>query len=55
MPQCRHMKSVLGLIIFDMVFDVNNPRKPEAYVNIAENLTSYMIVNASPTLQRPTG
>jgi hypothetical protein len=46
---------MLGLIIFGMVFDVSNPLKPEAYVNITKNLTSYRIVNAYPTLQRPTG
>jgi hypothetical protein len=33
MPQCRHMKSVLGLIIFDKVFDASNSLKPDAYVN----------------------
>jgi len=55
MPQCRHMKSVLGLIVFDKVFDVCNPLKSDACVNITENLTSYIIANASLTLQRPTG
>ena len=40
-PQCRHMNSVLGLIIFDMLFHVNNPLKPEAYINITENILVY--------------
>ena len=55
MSRCRHMKSVLGLIIFGKVFDASNPLKPVAYVNITENLTFYIIVIASLTLQRPTG
>jgi hypothetical protein len=46
---------MLGLIIFDKVFDVNNALELEASVNITKTLTSYITVNASLTLQRPTG